>query len=72
MLWSVQLLGGLCVRSPDGREVTRLRTRKVGALLAQLALRGGAGQEVSSRERLCALLWPDAEEGVARHNLSNA
>jgi predicted ATPase/DNA-binding SARP family transcriptional activator len=52
--------------------VTRLRTRKVGAVLAYLALRGGAGSVPAPRERVCASLWPDADEASARHNLSNA
>lgn len=41
-----------------------LATRKVQALLLVLALDGGA-----SRERLCALLWPELDESTARRNL---
>jgi len=47
----------------DGQPLA-LGTRKVQALLLLLALDGG-----STRERLCALLWPALDEPAARRNL---
>src|SRR5579872_746027 len=66
-MWTIQLLGGLTVHS-DLRQVTRFRTQKAASLLAYLA----GHTTPQPREILLALLWPEAEPDVARHNLSNA
>ena len=49
----------------DGPMTQRRRL----ALLALLAAAGSAGAGVS-REKLVGLLWPESEEGKARHALS--
>jgi predicted ATPase len=64
--WSVTLCGGLLAVADDGRRIDRFPTRKTAALLAFLAL---APSRPHTRERLAALLWPDAEPESARHNL---
>src|SRR5579871_6671300 len=66
-MWTIHLLGGLTVHS-DLRQVTRFRTQKAASLLAYLA----GHTTPQPREILLALLWPEAEPDVARHNLSNA
>ncbi len=61
--WRIELFGGL--RACQGeRIVTHFETRKVGALLAFLALDPSRGQ---AREVLAEQLWPD-EDGVATRN----
>src|SRR5215216_3238829 len=51
-----------------GNPMPRVRTRSVEWLLALLALRGGRAVD---RSWLAGTLWPDSEEGQARHNLRN-
>jgi TolB-like protein/DNA-binding SARP family transcriptional activator len=68
-LLTLRLLGGLEVRTADGRDVTP-PGRKIRALLACLALpSGGAGWP---RERLVGLLWGDRDEEQARGSLREA
>lgn len=68
LVWRVELLGGLRARSSFG-EISRFRTRRVGMLLAFLALHVGRS---FSRDELAELLWPDTEEEVGRRNLRQA
>jgi serine/threonine-protein kinase len=67
----LRLLGAIEVRSngSDGRR-TELTQPKRLALLAYLALAEPTG--LHSRDRLLALLWPEADEGSSRHSLRNA
>jgi TolB-like protein len=62
---SLTLLGGLSLRSADGRELA-LTTRKDRLLLAYLAL--SAGRPLA-RDRLAGLLWGDRGETQARDSL---
>jgi len=64
----IELVGGVRVRSRDGREVP-VTARKCRALLACLALRLGL---TSSREFLATLLWEDADPELARSSLRQA
>ncbi len=66
-MWTIRLLGGLAAHSSQ-RQITRFRTQKAASLLAYLAFHPAP----QPRETLLALLWPDAEPEVGRHNLSNA
>jgi predicted ATPase/DNA-binding SARP family transcriptional activator/Tfp pilus assembly protein PilF len=66
-MWTIQVLGGLSAHSPR-RQLTRFRTQKAASLLAYLAYHPAP----QPRETLIALLWPEAEPEVGRHNLSNA
>lgn len=67
-VWRVQLLGRL--RLDDGqREITRLPSRAVAALLARLAL---APQRDHAREELIERLWPGVELDVGRNRLRQA
>lgn len=64
----MQLLGRL--RLDDGsREIVRLPSRAVAALLARLAL---APQRDHAREELIEQLWPGVELGVGRNRLRQA
>src|SRR4030095_12453560 len=67
-LWTLRLLGGLEVRTADGRDVTP-PGRKTRALLACLALPRGSAW---SREQLTALFWGDRDEEQARGSLREA
>jgi TolB-like protein len=62
---SLTLLGGLGLRSADGRELA-LSTRKDRLLLAYLALNAG---RPLGRDRLAGLLWGDRGETQARDSL---
>ena len=62
---SLTLLGGLDLRSADGRELA-LTTRKDRLLLAYLALNAG---RPLGRDRLAGLLWGDRGESQARDSL---
>lgn len=64
----IRLLGGFEVVAEDG-TVLSLATRKAEALIALLAIRPG---QVWSRDKICALLWPDVPAVQARHSLRNA
>ncbi|MFC7544179.1 AAA family ATPase [Siccirubricoccus deserti] len=63
-----RLLGGFEAYRADGSRAA-FPTRKAEALLAVLALAGGAPR---SRERLAGLLWGDRGEAQARHSLSQS
>jgi TolB-like protein len=62
---SLTLLGGLGLRSANGRELA-LSTRKDRLLLAYLALNSG---QPLARDRLAGLLWGDRGETQARDSL---
>jgi predicted ATPase len=70
-MWRVELLGNLRITRGE-KTVTRFESRKVGALLARLAL---APERAHPREELAALLWPDADRTLGlerlRHVLSS-
>ncbi|HEX7040241.1 MAG TPA: AAA family ATPase [Trueperaceae bacterium] len=63
----IRLLGGFAVAR--GGASVNIGSRAAQALLAYLALTAGARHR---RERLAALLWPDASDESARQNLRNA
>lgn len=63
----IKLLGGFSV-AKDGVTLN-IGSRAAQALLAYLALTAGSRHR---RERLTALLWPDASDESARQNLRNA
>lgn len=65
---SLTLLGEFSARR-NGDVPLRLERRKAAALLAYLAMSGG---RVHPRDKLAALLWPDARETGARHSLRQA
>src|SRR5262245_30178770 len=65
---ALRLLGGLEVRTADGREVTP-PGRKLRALLACLALPPASAW---SREQLISVLWGDRNEDQARGSLREA
>jgi DNA-binding SARP family transcriptional activator/predicted Zn-dependent protease len=60
--------GGLALERRDGMPAPRLRPQR----LAILAVLAAAGERGVSRERMSALLWPDADEERARHSLRQA
>ena len=62
---TLTLLGGLDLRSADGRELA-LTTRKDRLLLAYLALNA---DRPLARDRLAGLLWGDRGETQARDSL---
>lgn len=62
------LLGGLRLQTDSGEPVP-LSTKKVGALLAYLALHPGQAQ---ARPKLATLLWGDRSEVQARESLRQA
>lgn len=64
----VRVLGGLELRSTDGRDLTP-PGRKLRALVALLAVAPAAGWQ---REQLTALLWSDRDEEQARGSLRQA
>lgn len=70
-MWHLNLLGGLRLFNESAlstvapQEITRFHTRKVGALLAYLALHPGE----HSREKLMQLLWPGTDEKNSSNNL---
>jgi DNA-binding SARP family transcriptional activator len=65
---NLRLLGGFDVRIASGPPLT-LQTRKTQALLAYLALSGGA---THPRDKLTALLWGGTGDRQARHSLRQA
>ncbi|MEQ1685603.1 MAG: hypothetical protein ABL916_18310 [Burkholderiaceae bacterium] len=67
-LWAVRLLGGLGL-SDSTRQITRLPSRAITALLARLAL---APDRAHSREELIELLWPGVALDVGRNRLRQA
>lgn len=66
--WGLNLLGRCELRAPDGRPRAP-KTRKAQALLVYLACQPGRR---ASRDRLAALLWPDADAQQARLSLRKA
>lgn len=65
---SLQLLGGLALRLEDPAEAEALLAQpKRVALLVYLALEGPATWH--RRDRIVALLWPDADQERARNSL---
>jgi hypothetical protein len=62
--WRLEMLGGLRLRRGE-QTLTRFRTQKTGGLLAYLMY---YGERAYSREILCEMFWPEAEQGAARHN----
>lgn len=67
-MWRVQVLGGLALRRGDA-VVTRFESRKVGALLAWLALHM---DRTTAREELIDLCWPEEDLAVGRQRLRQA
>ena len=65
---NLALLGGLRLQTDSGEPVP-LSTKKVGALLAYLALHPGQAQ---ARAKLATLLWGDRSEVQARESLRQA
>lgn len=66
----LRTLGGISLLGPAGQPLTGAVTqRRLLALLTVLAVAGDRG---SSREKLVALLWPEADEERARHSLTQA
>jgi DNA-binding SARP family transcriptional activator/TolB-like protein len=67
---TLQTLGGVSVVDEQGQPLTGAASqRRLLALLLVLAL---AGERGLSRDKLIALLWPDAGEERARHSLTQA
>ncbi len=66
--WGLNLLGRCELRTPAGVPVAP-KTRKALALLVYLACQPGRR---ASRERLAALLWPDADPQQSRLSLRKA
>ncbi len=67
-IWHIELLGTLQAKS-EFETISRFRTRRVGLILAYLAL---FSNQSHSREELAFLLWPEEDEEVARRNLRQA
>jgi predicted ATPase/DNA-binding SARP family transcriptional activator/Tfp pilus assembly protein PilF len=68
LAWRIELFGTLRAEQP-GRSVERFRTRKIGGLLAYLALHPRRNHP---REELVERFWPDATPSAGRQNLSQA
>src|SRR6478672_2936096 len=66
---TLRLFGGLSLTDSEGIVPARATQRRRLALLAILATRG---EQPTSRDRLIALLWPDADRERARHLLSDS
>ena len=66
--WRIELLGGLQARQGT-QLLSRFRTQKVGALLAYLALER---TQLSLREQVAGILWPESDREAGRANLRNA
>lgn len=63
--WRVRLFNGPILEDANGREIRRFRSRKVGALLAYLALHLG---DACPRETLYEALWPEDDDADAVAN----
>ena len=71
LMIDLRLLGAIEVRSgPTGASRAGLTQPKRVALLVYLALAEPAG--LHARDRLLALLWPEADDASSRHSLRNA
>ncbi|HEY7634567.1 MAG TPA: BTAD domain-containing putative transcriptional regulator [Gemmatimonadales bacterium] len=69
-MFRLRTLGGVNVVDQQGELLTGAATqRRLLALLVALAV---AGERGFSRDKLMALLWPDAGEERARHSLTQA
>src|SRR5258708_39766536 len=66
--WRIEMFGGLKSRQGE-RELTHFATRKVGALLACLALQLQQGHP---REILAEQLWPGEDWDAIRNRLRHA
>src|SRR5207244_9100893 len=66
---SLRLFGGLSLSNPGSTIPARANQRRRLALLAILAVSPG---KPVSRDRLSALLWPEADAEHARHLLSDS
>jgi DNA-binding SARP family transcriptional activator len=65
-LLRLKTFGGLSITTLHG-SLTEVATRRHA--LALLALMAAAGDDGMSRDRIMALLWPEADESHARNNL---
>jgi DNA-binding SARP family transcriptional activator len=68
-MFRLKLLGGAVIEGPAGPLTGRVAQRRRIALLASIA--ASRGRPVS-RDKLMALLWPDATSERARHLLSDS
>ncbi|MGH7476437.1 MAG: BTAD domain-containing putative transcriptional regulator [Longimicrobiales bacterium] len=68
-MFRLKLFGGALIEGPAGMLGGRVAQRRRIALLAGLA--AGRGRPIS-RDKLLALLWPEAEPERARHYLSDS
>jgi DNA-binding SARP family transcriptional activator len=68
-MFTLRLLGGVSLDSPEGRLTGPVHQPRRLAVLAMLAACGDQG---CSRDRLVGYLWPENEKERARHNLANA
>ena len=67
---TLRTLGGVYVADEQGQPLTGAASqRRLLALLVVLAI---AGERGLSRDKLIALLWPEAGEERARHSLTQA
>ncbi len=66
----IQTFGGFSVRDDDGRPLSGAAAQP--RRMAVLALLARAGDRGIARERIIALLWPDADEERARNNVAQA
>ena len=66
----IETLGGLSVRDAHGRPLSGAVAQP--RRMAILAVLARAGERGMARDRLVAMLWPDAEEERARNNLAQA
>ena len=66
-MWRLVTFGGLALESEDGSFARHVRPQRL-SILAVLA----AADRGVSRERICSLFWPDADEEHARAALRQA
>lgn len=66
---TLRLFGGLSLTDSEGAVPARATQRRRLALLAILAI---GGERPTSKDKLLALLWPDADRDHARHLLSDS
>ena len=66
---TLDLFGGICVRSGPARTVQSFRTRKGAALVGYLAVES---RNRHSRDALSELLWGDVPPAQAHHSLRQA
>lgn len=66
--YQIELLGKLCVHH-SGRTISRFRTYKTGAVLANLAYHT---PQSFTRDQLADLFWPDEAPSDARQSLSQS